>query len=330
MSDSRPDVSVVIVSLNTRKVLHECLTTLAREAGGLRVETIVVDNASTDGSADLVAAEFPGAVLLRSDINLGFAAANNVAFARATGRYVVLLNSDAFLTPGALSGVVRAMDADPGVGLAGVRLTGRDGSWQPSARLFPSLLNDFLSLSGLSVRFRHSRFFGRMDRSWSDPLQPAAVDWVPGAFSIIRRSVLDEVGFFDEQFFLYYEEVDLCRRIKSAGYTIWYWPEYVVIHLGGESSKTVKRLTMSSAGSQLTLWRMRSALLYYRKHGGWPGAWLARQIETTWHRVRLWRNARRTGEAAAAKADESRAIVVLMHRAWQETSGGRVSPARPW
>jgi GT2 family glycosyltransferase len=278
----------------------------------------------------MVAAEFPHVILVRSTTNLGFAAANNVAFARATGRYVVLLNSDAFLTPGTLGGVVAAMDADARGGLAGVRLVGRDGSWQPSGRLFPSLLNDFLALSGLSVRFARSPFFGRMDRTWADPSQPAMVDWVPGAFSIIRGSVLEQVGPFDEQFFLYYEEVDLCRRIKRAGYTVWYWPQFSVVHLGGESSKTVKRLSMSSAGAQLTLWRMRSALLYHRKHGGWMSAWLAGRVESWWHRGRLWRNRLRRGDSAAAKAEESRSIAELMDRAWAETCGGRVSPARPW
>ena len=330
MKNPSPDVSVVVVSLNTRELLRECLTTLAHESGGLTCETIVVDNASRDGSADMVASEFPDAVLVRSGSNLGFAAANNLAFAKATGRYVVLLNSDAFLTPGALAGVVRAMDDRPDIGLGGVRLVGRDGAWQPSARMFPSLLNDFLSLSGLSMRYRTSRFFGRMDRTWADPSASASVDWVPGAFSIIRRSVLEQVGYFDERFFLYYEEVDLCRRIKNAGYAVWYWPEYSVVHLGGESSKTITQLSMSKAGSQLTLWRMRSALLYHRKHGGWMGAWLAGQLEISWYRMRELRNARRGREAAGSKVAESQSMVTLMRQAWSETSGGRTSPARPW
>jgi len=325
-----PDVSVVIVSFNTRDLLRECLQTLDREAGGVRYEAIVVDNASRDGSADMVAAEFPTVRLVRSDVNLGFAAANNRGFEVATGRYVVLLNSDAFPHPGALPRAVEKMDADPGVGLAGGRLVGRDGAWQPSARMFPSPLNDLLNLSGLASRYPQSRFFGRFDRTWADPMAATPVDWVPGAYAIIRRPVLEQVGYFDERFFLYYEEVDLCLRIKAAGYAIWYWPEIVVVHLGGESSKTVKRLSMSSAGSQLTLWRMRSALLYYRKHHGLSGAWLAKTIEAGWHGVRAWRNGSRAGADAVAKAEESRAIVALLEQAWRETHGGSVSPPRPW
>lgn len=324
------DVSIVIVSFNTREVLRECLTTVQRESGGVSFEVIVVDNASQDGSADMVAQAFPWVRLVRSTVNLGFAAANNLAFSLIQGRYVVLLNSDAFLRPDALGRAVTHMDADPQVGLAGARLVGRDDSWQPSARQFPSLLNDFLALSGLAAKFPSSRFFGRMDRTWADPLQPAEVDWTPGAFSIVRRSVLEQVGYFDERFFLYYEEVDLCRRIRAAGYAVWYWPDVVVVHLGGESSKTMNQLALSPVGAQLTLWRMRSALLYYYKHNGAATAWLARQLETAWHGLRFLRNLCGSALERQVKVEESAAIRALIRQAWQDTQGGRSSPERPW
>lgn len=329
-ANTSPDVSVVVVSFNTRDLLRECLLTLAREAGGVTYETIVVDNDSKDGSADMVAAEFPDAVLIRTGKNLGFAAANNRGFAVAKGRYVVLLNSDAFLRPGALPLSVSKMDADQAIGIGGARLVGRDDSWQPSGRLFPSFLNDFLTITGLSARRAGSRFFGRFDRTWASQDDPAEVDWVPGAYSIIRREVLEKVGHFDEAFFLYYEEVDLCRRTKNAGWTVWYWPDVVVVHLGGESSKTLKRLSMSSSGSQLTLWRMRAELLYYRKHHGFTGAWLAKELESRWHSMRLKKNSGSEDPERKAKADESAAIVAFMDQAWRETRGGLVSPPRPW
>ncbi|MGB5062554.1 MAG: glycosyltransferase family 2 protein [Candidatus Competibacter sp.] len=325
-----PAVSVIIVSFNTRELLRECLNTLAAEADEVCYEVIVVDNASRDGSADMLAADFPQIRLIRSEVNLGFAAANNRGFEIVQGRYVVLLNSDAFPRPGALRNAVAHMDADPKIGLGGARLVGRDDSWQPSARLFPSPLNDFLSLSGLSARFPRSRFFGRVDRTWADPGQPAEVDWVPGAFSIIRRDVLEQIGYFDEAFFLYYEEVDLCRRIKAAGYKVCYWPDVVVAHLGGESSKTLEHLTLSSSGAQLTLWRLRSEYLYYRKQHGAATAWLAKQVEKQWHTLRAWKNARRGDADGRAKAEESRAIMILIEQAWRETNGGRNSPPRPW
>jgi GT2 family glycosyltransferase len=325
----KPVVSVVIVSFNTKNLLRECLESLQTETAGIPSEVFVVDNLSLDGSADLVELEFPQVRLIRSDRNLGFAAANNRAFELATGQYVVLLNSDAFLHPGALRKAIHYMDRDPGIGLGGARLVGRNGSWQPSARLFPSLLNDFLTLSGLAAKYPESAFFGRFDRTWADQNLEAEVDWVPGAFSIIRRSVLQRIGFFDENFFLYYEEVDLCRRIQFAGYSILYWPDVKVIHLGGESSKTVQTLTMSRSGAQLGLWRMRSEFLYYRKHHG-SGAWMVKQMEECWHRLRVWKN-RSAGDAEQkAKAEESEATIALLHQAWRDTCGGRVSPPRPW
>lgn len=323
-----PVASVVIVSFNTRDLLRDCLNSLVEESNGLQTEVLVVDNVSQDGSAEMVAREFPAVKLIRSDINLGFAAANNRAFAQAIGRYVVLLNSDAFPRPGALWRAIRHMEHEPEVGIGGARLAGRDGSWQPSARLFPSLLNDFLSLSGLAARYPKSRFFGRFDRTWADPSEACDVDWVPGAFSIIRRDALEKVGYFDESFFLYYEEVDLCRRFKSRGYRVRYWPDVTVVHFGGESSKTVTRMKLSQSGSQLALWRMQSAFLYYRKHHGLK-AWLAKEMERVWHRMRAWKN--KPGQSASEmKRDDSRAIQGLLERAWKDTSGGRVSPARPW
>jgi len=324
------DVSVVVVSFNTCDLLRDCLQTLKREASDVTYETFVVDNASRDGSADMVQHEFPEVRLIRSPVNLGFAAANNRAFHLAEGRYIVLLNSDAFIRQGALSRAVEHMEKNPTAGLGGARLVSRDEAWQPSARMFPSTLNDFLILSGLAAKYPRSRFFGRGDRTWADPLEASEVDWVPGAFSIIRQSVLEEIGYFDEAFFLYNEEVDLCRRIKAAGYNIWYWPDIVVVHLGGESSKTIKRMAMSSSGSQLTLWRMRSALLYYRKHHGAMGAWLARGTETLWHTLRAWKNAGATDPTQQAKSEESKTLVTLMQQAWRETQGGITSPARPW
>ncbi len=327
---SIPDISVVIVSYNTRELLRECLGAVAREAASISHEIIVIDNASRDGSPDMVAGDFRDVCLIRSESNLGFGPANNRGFAQAHGRYVILLNSDAFPRPGALRLALDHMDARPQVALGGGRLLGRDDSWQPSARMFPSLFNDFLSASGLAARYSKSRLLGRADRTWANPLEAAQVDWLPGAYVIIRRAVLERVGYFDERFFLYYEEVDLCRRIKAAGYEIWYWPDIVTVHLGGESSKTINRLQVSSAGSQLTLWRMRSQLLYYRKHHHLWGAWCSAALETSWHRLRSKRNAIFRSASSEAKHQESRDAILLMKQAWRETAGGATSPPHPW
>jgi GT2 family glycosyltransferase len=322
----RYDISVAVVSFNTREILRRCLQTLEAEAGEIRTEILVVDNGSRDGSAEMVSREFPGVRLVAAGRNLGFAAANNLAIQQSSGRYVVLLNSDAFLCPGALAKAVEHMDREPRTGLGGGRLTGEDGSWQPSARQFPSVLNDFLSMTGLAHRFPKSKFWGRADRTWADPLEEACVDWVPGAFSIIRASVLDEIGLFDENFFLYYEEVDLCRRIKGAGYAVRYWPDVVIVHLGGESAKSVPQIARSKSGAQLTLWRLRSGYLYYRKHHG-AAAWRSMAVESWWHALRYARN---KWEGRAERALESRAVLTLVRRAWKDTEGGQLSPAKPW
>ena len=325
----RFDISLIIVSFNTRDVLRESLESVQRETGNLRIEIFVVDNNSHDGSVEMIETEFPHVHILRSQVNLGFGAANNVALEIAQGRYVVLLNSDAFLCPESLQLSVDHMDRNPEVGLAGGRLVGRDFLLQPSARMFPSILSDFLVLTGLAHKFPKSRFFGQFDRTWADPMQAAEVDWVPGAFSIIRAEALRKVGFFDPEFFLYSEEVDLCRRIQSAGYKILYWPDIVVIHIGGESSRQIKTLEMSSAGAQLIRWRMRSTLLYYRKHHG-ACAWMAKMLELALYHLTEFRNSLSSDPARKERARRNRNLARLMHQAWEDTQGGRVSPPRPW
>jgi len=323
------DLSVVVVSYNTRDILRRCLQHLHECSDGLSLEILVVDNASRDGSTKMLEQDFPETKVIQSDINLGFAAANNRALRLAHGRYILLLNSDAFLRPGALRNAIDHMDREPEVGLGGGRLINEDGSWQPSARAFPSIVNDFLILSGLASHYPRSRFFGRPEWTWANPMEAANVDWVPGAFAIIRPEVLAKTGIFDEAFFLYYEEVDLCQRIKALGYKVSYWPDVVVVHLGGESSKTLPGAVLSCFGSQVTLWSLRSKFLYYRKHHG-VSADLVHILDLCWHRLRAFRNSLSKTEAHGRKAADSRTVIDLTRRAWTETDGGRTSPPRPW
>ena len=323
------DVSIIIISYNTRDVLRECLRSVLEASSGFTAEIIVVDNASTDGSPEMICAEFPQAVLLRSGVNLGFGAANNVALKLARGRYFVLLNSDAFFTSGALDLAIRHMEQTPACGLGGGRLIGRDGSAQPSSRCFHNVLQDVLVLSGLAGRYPKSRFFGRFDRTWADQNIPARVDWVPGAFCILRPEALREAGLFDPAFFLYYEEVDLCLRFKQAGFAVWYWPDVVVVHLGGESSRGRLDLDFSPQASQVVLWRMRSTLLYYRKHHGWQVhlAWLSEQLL---YRASVIRNRLSRDPTRRLRGKRYRVLLQHLRQAWHDTAGGRQSPQRPW
>lgn len=327
MSNGRPTVSVLLVSFNTRELTRACLQALFSDLNqGIHGEVVVVDNASVDGSAEMIEQEFSRVRLERSPVNLGFGNANNCGFPLCSGNYIVLLNTDAFLHPGALRRAVDHMETTSQAGLGGARLVGRDGSPQPSARSFPTPLLELFTLSGLAARFPQNRLFGRLDRTWADPLEAAPVDWVPGAFSIIRHGILEQVGCFDSRFFLYYEEVDLCRRIRQAGAQVWYWPDVLVTHIGGESSRTVTDLTMAPRGSQLTLWRMRSQLLYYRKWHGAGTTVRVRAQEECWHRLRAWRNVRRE----PLKAEESAVVAALWKQAWKDTAGGLRSPPQPW
>ena len=320
------ELSIVIVSYNTKDLLRECLQTVQTEAAGISTEIILVDNSSSDGSPQMVETEFPTVKVIRSVINLGFGAANNLALEAAQGRYIVLLNSDAFLSTGSLRIARDRMDAHPRAALAGARLVGRDFSWQPSARMFPHVLSDALVMTGLAAKYPKSRFFGHFDRTWADPLQPSQADWVPGAFSIIRAEVLDTIGFFDPRFFMYGEEVDLCRRIKNGGYEIWYWPDIVVTHIGGESSRQMRD---GGAGAQVVNWRMRSTLLYYRKHHG-RMALLAKWLEVVLYRISALRNRFSSDPLRQARSRARMNLAAAMQSAWIETEGGRTSPPRPW
>jgi GT2 family glycosyltransferase len=327
--DAVLDVSIIIVSFNTREVLRDCLRSVLEEAEPFHTEIFVVENASRDGSAEMVEECFPEVTLIRSAVNLGFGAANNIALRQARGRFFVLLNSDAFFAKGALALAIDHMLEMPDVALGGCRLIGRDGSSQPSARCFHSLLNDAIVLTGLAAMFPKSKFFGRFDRTWADVSLPGKVDWVPGAFSIVRPDALAKIGLFDQDFFLYYEEVDLCLRLKQAGMKVWYWPDIVVTHIGGESSRQLSALEFSSHSAQVVLWRMRSTLLYYRKHHG-VNAYLAKWLEKGLYSCSVLRNRWSSDPWRQARAKQNRTLRTLMDQAWKDTDGGRVSPPRPW
>lgn len=308
-----PDLSVIVVSYQTREMTRRCLETLKEQSCGLRLETIVVDNGSTDGSLEMLNA-FPGIRVIALERNIGFGPANNRALAEAAGRYFVLLNSDAFLQPQALRRAFDHMEKTPDAGAGGGRLSGPDGTPQPSAWRFPLPWRDFLVYSGIAARMPHS-----------PAARAASVDWVPGAFLILRPEALRKAGLFDERFFLYYEEVDLCRRLKAAGYSVWFWPDVEVVHVGGESAKKITA-ALSESARRAALWRFRSECLYYRKHH--PAlTWLSWLLECGWLAVRWLRNAMSADRARQSKAKETASLLRLANQAWADTAGGRRPPA---
>lgn len=321
------DLSILIVTYNSRALIGPLLTHLRAETAAMAAEVVLVDNASADGTAAAVRAEHPWVHVIASDRNLGFAAGNNLAARHARGRTLLLLNPDACPAPGALRRALELLEQNPDVGLAGGELRGTDGSRQPSARMFPTLRDEFFTLAGLAARHPSSRLFARLDRRWADPDLPAAVDWIPGAFVFIPAIVWAQMNGFDERFFMYYEEVDLCRRLQAAGWRVMYWPELQAMHIGGASARTVEGARVSRSGSQLEAWRMRSALLYYRKqHGAWAAA-AVHLLERGWHRLRQLK-ARLQGRPA--QAAEFAQHCGQLTRAWRDTAGGLRSPATPW
>jgi N-acetylglucosaminyl-diphospho-decaprenol L-rhamnosyltransferase len=230
----QPDVSIIIVNWNTCALLGDCLEAVYRHMGDLSVEVIVIDNASTDGSAQMTQARFPTTCLVLNGENVGFARACNQAMAISSGRYMLLLNSDAQVTPGALRALVSLADAEPRAGVVGARLVFPDGTFQASHTRFPTLWQEFLILSGIGRLWR-----GRWYPSHGpeESLGPRAVDYVEGACLLARRQALIEVGGLDEAYFMYAEDVDWCYRMIQQGWQVWYQPAAVVIHHGGGSSQ---------------------------------------------------------------------------------------------
>lgn len=260
------DVSVVVVNYNTEALLVPMREALLAAVGSLSVELIVIDNASRDGSLSVLERDFRDSRIIVGKANVGFGRANNMALPHVRGRYVLLLNTDAFVSPDTLTATVAHMDASSGCGILGVRLVGRDGVMQPCCRYRPTPWNLFLSRSGLARWLPPVQMVD--DLAW--PHDAVRVcDWVPGCYFLVRRQVIDQVGLFDPRYFMYYEEVDLCEAARKAGWDVHFYPFTTVVHLGGESAKSEAALT--SAGKQISVLQVESELLFFRKHGGLPG-----------------------------------------------------------
>lgn len=232
-----PDVSIVIVSFNTRDLLRACLASLPAAAGPRTFETIVVDNDSRDGSDGMVEREFPGVRLIRSGRNLGFAAANNRGFAEARGRFLYCLNPDTRSHPGSIDALVRILETEREVGYVGPRLLNDDGTHQLSAYRFHTALTPFVSWSmlGLDRRFPHSRHATSMHHAYGCD-EPFRAEWLLGAAILVRRETLERAGGFDESYFLYAEEIEWCHRMARAGWRGRYAPEATVTHVRSAST----------------------------------------------------------------------------------------------
>jgi N-acetylglucosaminyl-diphospho-decaprenol L-rhamnosyltransferase len=231
------ELSVSVVSYRTPGPLNECLTALAAERESLDLDITVVDNASRDGSAEMVESHFPWVRLIRNEHNVGFAAAHNQVLRQADAQYWLILNSDAAPRPGTLRTLIAFMDLHPQVAVAGPKLRYPDGSVQPSRRRFPSVATLFLESTQLQRFFPTNavlRQYYVEDRSDDEPQE---VDWLVGACLCVRASAARQIGLLDERFFMYSEELDWCRRFRAAGWRISYVPTAEVVHFEGASSR---------------------------------------------------------------------------------------------
>lgn len=253
-------LSVIVVSWNVVKLLRVCLETLKSDLEGIDAEVFVVDNDSADGSAEMVRKEHPWVRLIANDQNLGFAKANNQALKQSTGDFIFLLNPDTEIKPGAVKGLIGFLENNPKAGIVAPQLLNSDGSIQRSCREFPTFLGMLYELLGLSKMFPTHPVFGSYKMLDFEHDELREVDQPEGACLMIRREVIDEVGSLDEGFFMLFEEVDWCYRIKQAGWQIWFDPSYQVVHHYGQSIKQVKaRMILSSHRGLYRFWNKHYA-----------------------------------------------------------------------
>ncbi|MBK9384770.1 MAG: glycosyltransferase family 2 protein [Planctomycetes bacterium] len=294
MSAPAPELSIVILSWNTRELLQRCLESLRQVRDGVRRELLVVDNASSDGSSEMVRERFPEARLLVNARNEGYARGNNIGIAATSGANVLLLNSDTEVRDGSLDKLVGFLRGHRAHGAVGAGLLNADGSVQPCCMRFPTLLVPLFFDMNLDKRWPRNPVMRRYFMRDYDHRTSRDVDQPPGACLLIRREVLEKVGVFDEELWLYFNDVDLCKRIRRAGWLIHYLVEAPVVHHVGQSTKRFS--------TRVVEWH-RNRLAYFRKHYGRLGAaWVRCMVRwRAWEeRRRLRRELRDAGEREAA------------------------------
>ncbi len=271
-------LSVVIICWNDWKVIENCLRSIFENKPKIEFEVIVPDNGSTDGSVERILEQFPMVRLVENDANLGFARGNNAGIRKASGEYILILNPDTIVNAGSLDRWIEFAARHPEAGAFGCRVLNPDGTYQESARPFPTPLRYWIAalylrpLGYLSNVFLSDKYVG-----WKGDSE-RTVDWQSGCCVMFRGALLNRLGGFDEQFFYHYEEVDLCRRLWTAGYSIAFTPEVTITHLGGQS---VGRYPV-----RFVLERGRNRYRYFYKHFGRRGARQLRCIELVRLRLR--------------------------------------------
>lgn len=297
-----PDISVIIVSYETRDLTDACVRSVKRHAAGFRVEAIVVDNCSTDGTATALRAAHPDIVVISAPINGGFAYGNALGMAVARGRMLLVLNPDTELRPDTLERAVGALQADPRLGVVGALVELPDGTIQNSTIRFPSLRALAFNVALPARLQRRLPWAGDQRYASLDRSRPQRLDAVSGCFMLVKREVVETVGGFDTRFFIYGEEVEWCRRIRRGGWEIEYRPEVRILHHGGAST------------NHMTVWKaremMRGQLLYFALTHGRGKARLAALLMLLRDLVRL--PLALAGAATAAGRERARAVLARL------------------
>lgn len=255
-----PDVSVIVANWNLKNMLRDCLVSVEKHSGEIVTELIVVDNASSDGSARMVASEFPEALLIRNSKNAGFSRASNQGIRAASGKYLFLLNNDALLSEDALATMAAFLDSHADVGICGPRVINEDGSLQFRSRgRYPSITTAMVHFFIPQKWQRYgSLVFGIYDNSEVDA--PVPIDWVSGCALMARRQAVESVGMLDANVFMYCEDVDWCYRMHKAGWKVFYIPDAEVMHYGGQSMRQQKGKVVAAHAKGL--------VSYYEKYHG--------------------------------------------------------------
>ncbi len=295
------DLSIVVLNWNVRDLLDRCLASIRSEC--YQIETILVDNASSDDSVAMVRAKYPDVMVIANSFNRGFTGGNNQGVAASHGRHVMVLNPDTEIVGDAIDRIIAYLDEHPDIGALGPQLLNPDRTIQSSRRRFPTVATAFFEstwLQGIAPRRLLRRFY-------MEDVSPDAaheVDWVTGACTIFRRSVLDRIGLYDERsFFMYSEEVDLCRRVKQSGWKIIYLPEARVIHYVGKSSDQVV------AARHIHF--QTSKVRYFRK---WHGRFAAESLRAFLLASYLWQIALESIKGALGQKPDLRRQRVQVYR----------------
>jgi GT2 family glycosyltransferase len=256
------DLSIIVVAYSVKELVDECFTAVRNSTDNLLKEIIYVDNGSTDGSVEMVKEKFPEVVIIESPSNLGFIRANNLAYTKARGKYILMLNSDAFVGTESLQKTCDFMEQHTDCGVLGARLIGRDGKLQPSARYFFSPWQNFIVKMGWSNN--NISWLKGVDNMQQDHSRILECDWVPGCYLLTRKKIVDEMGFFlRDDFFMYFDDIDICYRIKKKGWKVLFYPNDV-IHLGGANMEKMDKITEKDL--RVAKLHLESEYIYFRQN----------------------------------------------------------------